>query len=71
MRTNRFKCVPFEYCIIMNMQRGETNHPTMKEYSGYETKLHLMVRLYFRCPGECGVIFHCYNSQVYSDSEWK
>ena len=41
-----------------------------KEYSRYDTKLHLMVRLQFWRSRMYGVPLHCYYSQVHSDPVW-
>ena len=38
--------------------------------SGYDTKLHLIVRVLFGSFEECGVSLYCHYSQVYSDPEW-
>ena len=40
------------------------------ECPGYDTKLHLMVRLQSCSFEECGVPFHCHYSQVDSDPDW-
>ena len=42
----------------------------LNECPGYETKLHLMMRLQFWSFGGWGVLLHCHNSQVHSDPEW-
>ena len=45
--------------------RGIRSHPPNK-CPGYDTELHLMVRLQSWSFGECGVLLHCHYSQVHS-----
>ena len=42
----------------------------ISQYPGYKTKLYQMMTLLFLRSKECGVLFHCYNSQINSDPEW-
>ena len=54
-------------------QKGLYNTPTAPlqlVHLGYDTKLHLMVRIPSCSFGECKVPLHCYCCQVYSDLEW-
>ena len=44
--------------------------PAPNECPGYDTKLHLMVRLQLWNFGKCGVPLHCHHSQVHSDLVW-
>ena len=46
------------------------SHTFSKWYSGYNTRLHLMVRLQFWSSGECRIPFNWHHSQVYSHLEW-
>ena len=48
----------------------EVKLPLANECSGYDTKLHLMVRLQSWSFGEYGVPLHCHYAQVHFDPEW-
>ena len=54
----------FEYANFI-IYRAKTS--STKECGGYETRLHLMPRLYFRIFGECGVPLHGNYAQFHSD----
>ena len=45
-------------------------HPHKKECLGYDTKLHLMLRLHFWRSGEFGLPNNCYYSHIHSDPDW-
>ena len=51
---------PFRYVIPL---------PHEKECPGYDTKLHLILKLQFWRSRECGVALHCYYSKVHSDPD--
>ena len=38
--------------------------------AGYDTKVHLLVRLLFGSSGKCGLPLHCHYFQVHSDLVW-
>ena len=68
--SNSYLFIPVvSYCIIsyFSIYRLYLLPTPQKRCPGYDSKLHLMVRLYFWSSGECGVPFHCHYSQVYSD----
>ena len=55
-------------CWLYPLQRSK---PCPQEYPAYDTKLHLMVKLYFWRSEECKAHLHCHDSQVHSDPKWK
>ena len=44
--------------------------PSQMRCPGYDTKLHLIVRLQFWRSGKCGEPFHCHYSQFHAVLEW-
>ena len=61
-----------EYAECTPYRRVRLLPPTPEKIgcSAYDTKLHLVMRLYFKRSRECGVPLHCHYSQVHSDPEW-
>ena len=44
--------------------------PSKRVCLGYNTKLHLMVRLHFQRSEKWGELFHCHYSQIHYDPDW-
>ena len=53
-------------CCLYPLKRSKTS--LKKGCPGYDTKLHLMVRLQFWRSKECGVFCHCHYFTVHSDT---
>ena len=55
-------------CRLFLLLRGESPHP--KRFPVNDTKLYLMVRVYFWSSDEYDVPLHCHFFQVYSGPKW-
>ena len=72
IKPHKKKKKPISCCSFNTLTRflAERQDSPQKGCPEYDTKLHLMVKLYFWSSEERVVALHCHYSQFHSDPEW-